>query len=373
MGSVRARQRGVALPRLLLRVCAGVFALLGTAALATPVGPRIRAEAGLKVAEPFTASALLRALRPAAPGVTARADGSQVLIASTASNRRGAHGRVETAAHDGLDAGLRHFVASARRQIAAARSSEARATRQLANFVDRTGLLDPALAYQRQEPVVHDLERQHDAAAASGTSLGAVDASLAENQQVLFELGIQVTRHDQLVQAEARALQQERSAAATRDAATTAARSATVVVTYHETKPLPQVPLAGAAFGLAAIALLIGELRGRTRFYPQGQLAPRDGADPSPIVYAAASRGRSQREAHLGPERLYTGSATASDTNGTRSLGVPIEKKRAYLKRLPAREQDFYFALAPPQSEEPDLGTSIDLVREEEAEQTRDT
>jgi hypothetical protein len=372
---VTSERHGVATPRRLLRVSAGVLGVLGVLALVALPTARTRAEARLNAAPPFTTNDLVRTIRTTAPQASVRADGRQVLVAVTASNRWTARARVATLAHAGLEAGLRHVTATAAAQTAAARSAEAQAAAQLATLADRTGLTDPTPAYQRLQAVVQGLEIQRELAAALGAPVGALDASLAANQQAMFELQAQVTRHDELVQAQAQARQQELNATARSNAATIAARTATVVVADHTTKPWPRVLLAGAAFGLAAIVLLAGELGSRPQLHPRWQLPSVPRTDPSPIDSAAPHRVHTQSEARLRPEPRPGKAANALDHDEPRSIDTPVDQRRAYLRRVPARERDFYLALAVSQSEDPDgaASTSLDLVREEELEQNRDT
>jgi hypothetical protein len=292
-----ARARGVATSRRFRRACAGVLVVLGAVALVALPNGRTRAEAQLTVAPPFTTSDVLHAMRSVAHGATVRAAGSQVDIALTASNRRTARALAAKRAHIGLEAALRNFTASADGQTAAARGLEAQAATQLATLAARTGLADPTFAYQRLEGVVRGLERQREMAATAGMPPGPIDATLAENQQAMFELRAQVTRHDELVQTEAQARQQELKAAATSDAATSTARATTVDVADYNTEPWP-IPIAVVIFGLALIVFLGSEPQLRRR----SQLPSRRGADSLPIHHEAPRRAPSRRDARVTPE-----------------------------------------------------------------------
>ncbi len=332
------RHRGVANSRSLLYICAGFLAVLGAAALVFPTG-RFRAEARVMVAAPFTTSALARTVRTLGDGATVRADGSEVFIALTASNRRTARERAVALAHLGLDVGLRQVTATTDEQAAAARDAEARAAAQLATLAAPPGVADPRPALQRLEAIVHDLERQSERAAAAGEPVRAIDLSLAENQQAMFALRAQVARHDQLVQAQARARQQELDATATRGAATVAACAATVDATVHETGRGADAWLAGVAFGLAVIVFAAGGLLGRPKLHFRWPFPMRGGAQSSSAVRVAA-----------------------------RPLPTQwVEQRDVYLGSLPTRERDFYLALglSPPEDTDVDSATSLDVTREE--------
>jgi hypothetical protein len=299
------------------------------------------------VAAPFTTTAVVRAMRQLGDGAMVRADGSQILIALTAPNRRTARERAVTLAHVGLEVGLRQVTATADEQAAAARDSEARAADQLATLADHTGVADPAPAFQRLEVVVHDLERQSELAAAAGKPVRTIYVSLAENQQAMFELRAQVARHDQLVQAQVRARQQELNATTTRGEATLAARSATVDATVHKIGRWSAFWLAGVAFGLAAIVFVAGGLVRRPQLHFRWLFPLRGGAQSSSTVHAAPRPVRTQ----------------------------PVEQRRVYLRSLPTRERDFYLALGPSRSEDSDVApsTSLDLTGEEDFEEKHDT
>jgi len=370
---VKSERHIVVTPRRVFRLCAVVLAVLGAAAVVALPTARSQAEARLSVTRPFTSGDVVRAIRTVAPRAAVRADGPRIVVAVTASKRRTARARAATIARAGLEAGLRRFVATAGAQTAAARSSEAQAASQLATLADRTGLTDPTPALQRLEAAVQGLELQRELAAAIGAPLGALDASLAANQQAMFELRAQVTRHDELVQAQARARQEELNATATSDAATFAARSASVVVADHTSTHWLRIFSAGAAFGLAAIVLLAGELRGRLQL-PRWQLPPRRGAASAPIASAAADRAQTQPAPHPRPDPRSGEALNPLDPDEPRSVDTSVER-RAYLLDVPERERDFYLALAVSQSEDPDgaASTSLDLVREEERERNRDT
>ena len=370
---VKSERHIVVTPRRVFRLCAVVLAVLGAAAVVALPTARSQAEARLSVTRPFTSGDVVRAIRTVAPRAAVRADGPRIVVGVTASKRRTARARAATIARAGLEAGLRRFVATAGAQTAAARSSEAQAASQLATLADRTGLTDPTPALQRLEAAVQGLELQRELAAAIGAPLGALDASLAANQQAMFELRAQVTRHDELVQAQARARQEELNATATSDAATFAARSASVVVADHTSTHWLRIFSAGAAFGLAAIVLLAGELRGRLQL-PRWQLPPRRGAASAPIASAAADRAQTQPAPHPRPDPRSGEALNPLDPDEPRSVDTSVER-RAYLLDVPERERDFYLALAVSQSEDPDgaASTSLDLVREEERERNRDT
>jgi hypothetical protein len=371
---VKSERHIVVTPRRVFRLCAVVLAILGAAAVVALPTARSQAEARLSVTRPFTSGDVVRAIRTVAPRAAVRADGPRIVVGVTASKRRTARARAATIARAGLEAGLRRFVATAGAQTAAARSSEAQAASQLATLADRTGLTDPTPALQRLEAAVQGLELQRELAAAIGAPLGALDASLAANQQAMFELRAQVTRHDELVQAQARARQEELNASATSDAATFAARSASVVVADHTSTHWLRIFSAGAAFGLAAIVLLAGELRGRLQL-PRWQLPPRRGAASAPIASAPADRAQTQPAPHPRPDPRSGEALNPLDPDEPRSVDTSVEQRRAYLLDVPERERDFYLALAVSQSEDPDgpASTSLDLVREEERERNRDT
>ncbi len=291
------------------------------------------------VAAPFTTSGMIRTVRTLGDGATVRADGSQIFIALTASNRRTARERAVALAHLALDDGLRQVTATADEQVAAAKDAEARAAAQLATLAAPPGVADPRPALQRLEAIVHALERQSERAAAAGKPVRAIDLSLAENQQAMFALRAQVERHDQLVRAQVRARQQELDATATRGKATVEARAATVDATVHKTGRGADAWFPGVAFGLAVIVFAAGGLLGRPKLHVRWPFPLRGGAQSSSTVRVAPRPLPTQR----------------------------VEQRADYLRALPNRERDFYLALglSPPEDTDVDSATSLDVTREE--------
>ncbi len=124
------------------------------------------------------------------------------------------------------------------------------------------------------------------------------------------------------MQAQVRAREVE--AAATRDLETAAdaARSTAVAATVDTVDRWPASALGVLAFALAAIALLAGELLVRSR---------REEPRAHEPVHSFAEQ----------DDALHTAKT------GVRSIDLPIEHQREYLRSIPEREQDFYRALAP--------------------------
>ncbi len=183
-------RRGVARRRV-LRVIAGVLAVLGALALVPRPSTKYRAEVRLVVPAPLATNDVVRTIAARPTEATVRADGTLVVIATSGSDRDAARARVENSARDGLDAALRPIAADADARASAARADEQRAANQLMTLVNRTGLDDPAAELQRVQAVVADLETQRRAAVAAGRPLTDIDARLADNQQAMFELDAQ--------------------------------------------------------------------------------------------------------------------------------------------------------------------------------------
>ncbi len=294
----------------------------------------------MRVATPLTTGAMVRTVRTLGEGAVVHADGSDVLIALTASSRRTARARVLALAHAGLEGGVREVTATTDAQAAAARDSWGRADAELQALAGRTGVPDPRPLLQKLEAVVRDLERQSERAAAAGSSEHTIDVRLADNQQAMFELRAQVARHDQLMRAQVRARQREMIATATRGEATVAARAAAVDATVDKIGHGPALWLAGVLFGLVLIALVAGQLVGRPKPRFRWPFRLRDSAESPAPVQAAARPVRAQ----------------------------PVEQRRVYLHSLPTRERDFYLALDPSPPEDADVAssTSVDLTEEED-------
>ena len=237
------RRRRAPNRHIIVRTGAVVLAVLGIAALVVrPVRGTARAEAAFVVPPPLAVDTAVGAIRARADGAMVTAAGRRIRVASSGAGPGTARARVAALASAGLDAAGQRLTAVEARLAAAARSDRAQVTAQIAAMVSRTGLTDPEAEYRRRVLVVQDLVAQRARAAAAGRPLAAIDDQLAQNQEAVFELQLQVTRRAELTAALASAAGRERDATRAIETATRAVRSTPVAIS---------VASAGAGFGLA--------------------------------------------------------------------------------------------------------------------------
>jgi hypothetical protein len=276
------RVTGLVTGRPLVRLGAVVLALLGVAALVVRPAGRTRAEARVTVRAPFVVGDVVGAVLGRADGAQVAAHSRVVTISFVDAHRDVARARVDALARAGLDAARQQLIASQTRVAGTARSDRAQAAAQIASIASRTGITDPASAYRQRVVAGQNLEAQRAAAATAGQPLTALNGAIAENQQEVFELQLQVTRHAELVAAlnaaDSRAIRANKAiASAQRDVG-----SASVVVSDHATGGTTDARVAGGVAALVIAALVLGAGLRRPR-----PVAAEDAAPAAPAARGA--------------------------------------------------------------------------------------
>jgi hypothetical protein len=336
----RSRLRRAATRPIVVRIGAVALALLGVVALIVHPATHTRAEARFTVPIPLVVGDAVGAILT--HGATPTAHGRRITVASSDANRAVARARAETLARVGLDGARQHLIMAETRRVDAARSDRAQAAAQLATLASRTGLSDPESAYRQRVAFLQNLREQRAAAAAAGEPLAAIDAQLAENQEAVFDLQLQVTRHAELIRAQTTAERSELDATGAIKTAERALGSASVQVSDHAPGVGFGTAPGVAALVIAGIVLLSSELRSRRAALRKA------GAD-------------ARREPELVGERdemaLAASEAAALESGGMRT----------------SRYLEFYRALAPSPAGELDPAPApVDLVHEEALEEGAD-
>jgi hypothetical protein len=339
----RLRLRRAATLRNSVRIGAAALALIGVVALIVRPATHTRAEAHFVVPSPLVVNDAIGAILDQAGGASARADGRRITVASSAADRVVARAHVVALARAGMDGARAHFSAVETQRADAAKVDRAQAASQLATLASRTGITDPEAAYRERVAVVQNLEEQRAVAVSTGQPLAAIDAQLAENQQAAFELQLQVTRYNELIQTETTAGQRELEATRAINAMTPAAGSESIEVSDHSTGIGLGVATGVVALVVAGIAWFFSSRRRRGA--PARDAAPDARRDP-------AASGESEEIALAEPEAA---ALEPSAGQGSRYL-------------------EFYRALAPSSPAEVDASASqVDLVHEESLEGSADT
>jgi hypothetical protein len=339
----RLRLRQAATLRNSVRIGAAALALIGVVVLIVRPSTRTRAEAHFVVPSPLVVNDAIGAILNQAGGVSARADGRRIIVASSAADRVVARAHVVALARAGMDGARAHFSAVETQRADAAKVDRAQAASQLATLASRTGITDPEAAYRERVAVVQNLEEQRAVAVSTGQPLAAIDAQLAEDQQAAFELQLQVTRYNELIQTETTAGQRELEATRAINAMTPAAGSESIEVSDHSTGIGLGVATGVVALVVAGIAWFFSSRRRRGA--PARDDAPDARRDP-------AASGESEEIALAEPEAAALDSFAGQ---GSRYL-------------------EFYRALAPSSPAELDASASqVDLVHEESLEGSADT
>lgn len=317
--------------RTAIRAGAVALALLGVVVLAVRPATGTRAEAHFVVPVPLVVNDALAAIDHAG-GASATADGRRITVASSGAERVVARAHAVALAHAGLDGARQHLTAVETQHADAAKVDRAQAASQLSTLASRTGLNDPEAAYRERVAVVKNLEERRAVASSTGQPVDAINAQLAENQQAAFELQLQVTRYNELIQTEATAGQRELEATRVINALTPAAGSESIQVSDHATGIGLGVATGVAALVVAGIVWFFGN--GRRRAAPA----------------RAAASVESEEIALAEPEPA---ALEPSDGHGSRYL-------------------EFYRALAPSTELDPSV-SQVDLVGEEALEGSADT
>jgi hypothetical protein len=340
----RTRLRRAVNRRTAVRTVALALAVLGVVVLVVRPGAQPRVEARFTVPIPLVVGDAVGTILAHAAGATATAHGRQVTIVATDADAGVARAHAEALARAGLDGARQQFATLQTRQVDAANADHARAASQLAELESHSGLTDPEAAYRARVAVVRNLRAELAAASAAGRPLGAINAQLAENQQAVFELELQVTRHAELTQAETTATRRRLAATGEINEAGRVVSAEPIHVSDHPTGTTGGIAAGGAALVIAGAMLLVSELRSRrTPVRSAGAAAP---SEPAPI-------------------------ATRDDVALAESEAAALEPSG----RNASRYLDFYRALAPSQAQEADADSEpapVDLVHEEALEEHRD-
>jgi hypothetical protein len=331
----RSRLRPAATLRNAVRTGAAALAVIGVVALVVHPATRTRAEAHFVVRSPLVVNDAIGAILNQGGGVSATADGRRINVASSAADRGVARAHVVALAHTGLDGAREHLTAVETQRADAARVDRAQAASQIATLASRTGLTDPEAAYRARVAVVQNLEEQRAVAVSTGQPLAAIDDQLAENQQAAFELELQVTRYNELIQTETTAVQRELAATRVINAMTPAAGSESIEVSDHATGIGLGVATGVAALVVAGIVWFFSSRRRRGA--PARDAAPDARRDPA----------TSEESAEIALAESEPAALESSEGQGSRYL-------------------EFYRALAPSSPAELDASASqVDLVHEE--------
>jgi hypothetical protein len=343
--------------RTAIRAGAVALALVGVVVLAVRPATGARAEAHFDVPVPLVVNDAIGAIDRAG-GASATADGRRITVASSASDRAVARADAVALAHTGLDGARQHLTAVETQQADVAKVDRAQAASQLATLTSRTGLSDPNAAYRQRVAVVQRLEEQRAVAASTGQPVDAINAQLAESQQAAFELQLQVTRYNELIQTESTAGRRELEATRVINALTPAAGSESIQVSDHATGIGLGVATGVAALVVAGVVWFFGNRRRRPA--PARAAAPLAAPAPAPVAApVAAPPVEPDAVPPVAPAVALVESEPAalesSDGQGSRYL-------------------EFYRALAPSSPAELDPSASrVDLVGEEALEESAGT
>jgi hypothetical protein len=275
--------------RIMFRTGAVVLAVVGVAAFfVRPSRGSVRAEARFRVPSPLAVDEVVDAMRSDAGAAVVTTAGRRVTVVSKDADSVVARVHALELMRAGLDEARQRLNAVQNRRADAARRDRSQAAAQLDAIASHTGLTDPESAYEARAEVVRNLEEQRAQTAAAGRPLAAIDAQLAENQEALFDLQLQVTRHAELTEAinaaDRRALEATRAI----DATDRAVRATVVAETEHASRSGFgfAIPAGVAALVLAGIVLFVGERRASRSASRDGGAdarstpAPAGGRDP---------------------------------------------------------------------------------------------
>jgi hypothetical protein len=343
--------------RTAVRAGAVALALVGVVVLAVRPATGARAEAHFDVPVPLVVNDAIGAIDRAG-GASATADGRRITVVSSASDRAVARAHAVALAHTGLDGARQHLTAVETQQADVAKVDRAQAATQLATLTSRTGLSDPKAAYRQRVALVQRLEERLAVASSTGQPVDAINAQLAESQQAAFELQLQVTRYNELIQTEATAGQRELEATRVINALTPAAGSESIQVSDHATGIGLGVATGVAALVVAGVVWIFGNRRRRP--------APARAAAPVSVPVAVPAAPPVAAPAAEPPVAPAVAPAVARAESEPAALEASDGHGSRYL--------EFYRALAPSSPTELDPSASqVDLVGEEGLEESADT
>jgi hypothetical protein len=246
--------------RTFVRIGAAVLALVGVVALVVRPSRETRATARFTVPSPLAVSEVVRAIRSDAPGgARVTIDGRRVTATYSNSDSFVARTYARELARAVLDEARQRVNAVETRRARTARADRADVAAEMAAIASRTGLTDPETAYRERVDVVRNLEAQRARAAAAGLPLAAIDDQLAENQQAVFELRLQVTHDAELRRALNAADQRALEATRAIDTTDRAVRAASFQVSDRAVGNGFGAAPGVAALVIAGIGLLLGE------------------------------------------------------------------------------------------------------------------
>ncbi len=350
--------------RALVRVGAVLLALLGVAALVLHPAGRTRAEANVSVRAPLVVGDVVGAILGRAGGAQVTAHGRVVTISFLDAHRDVARARVGSLARAGLEGAQRQVIASQTKLAAAARADRAQSAAQIASIASRTRITDPESAYQQRVRDGQDLEAQRAAAVAAGQPLTSINGAIADNQEAVFELQLQVTRHTELVAALNAA--DGRAIAATQAIASAQREvgSASVAVTDHATGGATGLGVAAgvAALVIAAIALAAAGVRRPRRVEPESVAVAAPVPPGPPVTPSARLPWVASEPAAVQAEEVADPALAEAEQAALESCG-----------RRDSRYLEFYRALEPSSPPAPVVSPStVDLVEAEARERAAD-